>query len=112
MQNFCFCFNALGCKVITFVLEGENESESCRTTPTLTIYIYILSDFTNLDFNVIIFKRSHVIKISGRVTVFRCVRKAAKRDYQLRHVCPPTRMEQLGFCWMHFGKVVYWDPLL
>jgi hypothetical protein len=39
-QNFCFCFNALDCKVITFVLKGETENESCRTTPPLTIFLF------------------------------------------------------------------------
>jgi hypothetical protein len=63
-------------------------------------------------FNVIIFKCAHVIKTSGRVTTFRRVRKAAKRDYQLRHLCPSTHMEQLGFRWTHFVKIVYWDPFI
>jgi hypothetical protein len=28
------------------------------------------------------------------------VRKIAESDYFERHVCPPVRMEQLGFHWM------------
>ena len=40
MQNFCFCFNALSCKVVIFVLKGETENESWRTTPPLTKFLF------------------------------------------------------------------------
>ena len=55
------------------------------------------------------FKCSHIIKISGRVTNFRRVRKAAKRDYQLRHIRPFIRIK-LGFQWTQFGKSCILGP--
>ena len=41
------------------------------------------------------------------------VRKIAKSDYQLRHVCPsacppsPVRMEQLGSHWTYFYEILH-----
>jgi hypothetical protein len=43
-----------------------------------------------------------------RVTcTFRRVYKIAKSDYQLRHVCPSVRMEQLSFHWTDFHENLY-----
>jgi hypothetical protein len=39
-----------------------------------------------------------------RQTFFRRVRKMAKSDYKLRHVCPSFRMEQHGSHWTDFMK--------
>ena len=39
--------------------------------------------------------------------VFGHVRKIAKSDYQLRHVCPSVRMEQLGSHEMDFLEIWY-----
>ena len=43
--------------------------------------------------------------------LFRRVRKTAKIDYQLRHVCPSVRpsilMEQLGSRWSDFHDIGY-----
>ena len=33
---------------------------------------------------------------------FRRLRKTDKRDYELRYVCPSTRMEELGSHWTYF----------
>ena len=47
--------------------------------------------------------------------VFRCVRKVAKSCYQLRHMRPSVRMEQLGSHWTDFMKVdirVFFENLL
>ena len=38
---------------------------------------------------------------------FRRVRKIAKSDYQLRHICLSVLMEQLGSQWMDFDKTWY-----
>jgi hypothetical protein len=38
---------------------------------------------------------------------FRCVRKIAKNNYQLRQVCFSVRMEQLGSHWMYFHEIWY-----
>ena len=37
--------------------------------------------------------------------VFRRVRKVAKSDYQLRHVCPSVRMEQRASHWSDFHEI-------
>jgi len=37
--------------------------------------------------------------------IFRRVRKIAKGDYLLRHVCPSIRMEQLGSHWKDFYEI-------
>jgi len=37
--------------------------------------------------------------------IFRRVRKIAKSDYQLRHVCPSVRMEQLGSHWTDHHEI-------
>ena len=101
MQNFCFCFNALSCKVVIFVLKGETENESWSTTPPLTMFLF-------WNYNCCI--QRHYIQmfscnqnIGKSYSFFWRVRNAAKRDYQLRHICPSTRME-LGFGWSQFGK--------
>ena len=38
-------------------------------------------------------------------TVYWRVRKIAKSDYKLRHVCLSVRMEQLGPYWKDFHKM-------
>ena len=40
--------------------------------------------------------------LSPKFAGFRHVRKTAKSDYQLRHVCQSVRMEQLGSHWTDF----------
>jgi hypothetical protein len=49
-----------------------------------------------------------ILRRSYTLSHFRRVRKIAKIDYSLRHVCPvvPTsaRMEQLGSHWMNFHE--------
>jgi hypothetical protein len=40
-------------------------------------------------------------------TIFRRVRKIAKSDYKLRHVCPSVRMQQLGSHWTNFREILY-----
>jgi hypothetical protein len=37
----------------------------------------------------------------------RSVRKIAKSDYELRHVCPSVRVEQLGSHWKDFHEIGY-----
>jgi hypothetical protein len=38
---------------------------------------------------------------------FRRVRKIARSDYKLRHVCPSVRMEQRGSHWTDFDEILY-----
>jgi hypothetical protein len=45
--------------------------------------------------------------VEGLRDYFRRVRKTAKREYQLRHVCPSVRMEQLGSRWTDFHEILY-----
>ena len=44
------------------------------------------------------------------VTIFRCVRKTAKTDYHLRHVCLSV-MEQLGSQWRILMKFEYFSKI-
>jgi hypothetical protein len=37
--------------------------------------------------------------------VLRRIRKIAKNDYQLRHVCLSVRMEKLSFYWNYFREI-------
>jgi hypothetical protein len=39
------------------------------------------------------------------IPVFRRVRKIAKSDYQLRHVCLFVRMQQIGSHWTDFNDI-------
>jgi hypothetical protein len=41
--------------------------------------------------------------------IFRRVRKFAKNDYELCHVCPSVRVEQLGSHWKDFHEVLYFS---
>jgi len=41
--------------------------------------------------------------------IFRCVRKIAKNDCQLRLVCPSVRIEQLGSHWTDFHEVFLFE---
>jgi hypothetical protein len=36
------------------------------------------------------------------ITIFRHVRKIAKNDYSLRHVCPSVHMEDLSTSWTDY----------
>ena len=45
--------------------------------------------------------------IYHRLSVFRRVRKVAKGDYYLCHVCPSVRVEQLGFLGTDFHENLY-----
>jgi len=40
------------------------------------------------------------------VVVFRLASKIANSDYQLRHVCPSVRMQQLGSHWKDFDYIL------
>jgi hypothetical protein len=42
--------------------------------------------------------------VCGHAEGFRRVRKIAKSDYELRHVRPSVRMEQLGSHWTDFDE--------
>jgi len=46
-----------------------------------------------------------MISIKPFYSVFRRVRKIAKNDYWLCHVCPSVRMEQLGSDRMDFHEI-------
>ena len=37
------------------------------------------------------------------------IRKIAKSDNQLRHVCPSVRMEQLGSHWTDFYEILIFE---
>ena len=45
--------------------------------------------------------------LNKHVTVFRRVRKIAKSDYLLRHVCLSVRIEHLGCQWTDFHEIWY-----
>ena len=55
------------------------------------------------DTNEMIYKEAK--KQNIHFTIFRRIRKIAKSDYQLRHVCPSVRMEQLGSNWTDFDEI-------
>jgi hypothetical protein len=42
---------------------------------------------------------------TNKYPIFRCVRKTAKSDYYLRHVCLSVRIEQLYFHWSDFHEM-------
>jgi len=41
----------------------------------------------------------------------RRVHKHTKSDYELRHACPSVHMEELGYQWTDFNKILYLNIL-
>jgi hypothetical protein len=51
------------------------------------------------------FFKQKLTKLMNVAQIFRCVRKIAKSDYELRRVCPSVRIEQLSCHWTDFHEI-------
>jgi len=51
------------------------------------------------------FFKQKITKLMNVAQIFRSVRKVAKSDFELRHVCPSVRMEQLSSHWTDIHEI-------
>jgi len=77
----------------------------CNTFEYPLIYLpHISVSFPQLDMQTLP-QETLCSQFTSLFLIFRLLRKIAKSDYYLRHVCSYIRVEQLGSHWMDFNEI-------